>query len=72
MGLVLHGTLNAPYPDDPSGMSVVEWAQARSAMRSASAEIDRMHGALSEILEAEDLEWVKSRALVALPDHEPR
>jgi len=39
MGLVFHGTLNAPYPDDPSDMDVFEWVQARNAMREASQKI---------------------------------
>ena len=42
MGLVLEGILNAPYPDDPAEMSVVEWAQARAAMSEAGAEISRL------------------------------
>ena len=70
MGLVLHGILNAPWPDNPSEMGVVEWVQIKSAMREASAEIDRMHLALGEILEDSTLETAKARALVALPDHD--
>lgn len=31
-------------------------------------EINRMHLALSEILESDDLMYIKARALVALPD----
>jgi len=36
-------------------------------------EIDRMHIALSEILESDDIDWARSRALVALPNetHNP-
>lgn len=30
---------------------------------------DRMHIALSEIVESDNLEWAKARALVALPEH---
>ena len=33
-----------------------------------AAEVERMHIALSEIIDATDLEWAKSRALVALPE----
>jgi len=36
----------------------------------AADEIDRMHVALSEILQADDLDWAKARALVALPSEE--
>ena len=39
MGLVMIGVLNAPYPDDPAEIGVVEWTQARSAMREAAAHI---------------------------------
>lgn len=42
MGLVLHGILNMPYPDDPADLDVVTWAHAKSAMREASAEIERL------------------------------
>ena len=42
MGLVLEGMLNAPYPDDPAEMGIVEWAQARNAMREAWVEIERL------------------------------
>jgi hypothetical protein len=31
-------------------------------------EIERMHEALSDILDSDDLNFIKSRALVALPD----
>jgi hypothetical protein len=34
----------------------------------AAAEIERMHLALSEILDSDDLSYIKARALVALPD----
>ncbi len=47
MGLIMHGALNAPYPDDPAEMGAVEWVQARSAMRDASAEIKRLRDAFT-------------------------
>jgi hypothetical protein len=43
------------------------WHDTEDALR---AEIDRMHIALSEILAADDLEYAKARALVALPENE--
>jgi hypothetical protein len=46
LGLVLTGTLNAPYPDDPSEMDIVTWMQALSAMRSAAARIETLEAAL--------------------------
>lgn len=48
MGLVLHGILNMPYPDDPAQLDVVTWAQAKSAMREASAEIEHLRGLLNK------------------------
>jgi hypothetical protein len=51
MGLILHGVLNAPYPDDPSEMGVVAWVQARGAMRDASAEIARLNGEIQRLKE---------------------
>ena len=45
MGLVLIGTLRAPYPDDPSEMGVVQWVQARNAMIDAAARIEELEAA---------------------------
>lgn len=42
MGLVLQGILNMPYPDDPAELDIMTWVQARSAMREACAEIERL------------------------------
>ncbi len=39
MGLVTHGILNMPLPDDPSEIDLVTWVQVKSAMREASREI---------------------------------
>lgn len=52
MGLVLMGTLNAPYPDDPAEMDLVEWFQARNAMRNAAAEIERLKSAAADVWDA--------------------
>jgi hypothetical protein len=49
MGLVLQGVLNAPYPDDPAEMDIVTWVQARSAMREAAREIERLRKPLLEM-----------------------
>lgn len=51
----------AHYPESLTKM----WHDTEGELR---VEIDRMHTALGEILKAEDLEWAKCRALVALPD----
>jgi hypothetical protein len=49
MSLILHGMLNAPYPDDPSKMGVVAWIQARGAMREASTEIARLNAEIARL-----------------------
>jgi hypothetical protein len=41
-----------------------------SLLNLAADEIERMHLALSEILESDDLSYIKTRALVALPDND--
>ncbi len=41
---------------------------AKDARRRAPDEIDRMHLALSEILYSDNIDWIKARALIALPD----
>lgn len=53
MGLVLVGTLRAPYPDDPSEMGVVEWVQARTAMRSAASRIEALESGIHACLEGQ-------------------
>lgn len=63
----LRDTLNSPYPDDPGTLDLPTWSRVRAAMREAATEIERMHIALGDILEMDDLEAAKSRALIALP-----
>jgi hypothetical protein len=72
MGLILQGILTMPYPDDPADLDPVTWTQTRSAMREADAEIERLLGALGEVLKADDLDQAKSHALDALPDNAVR
>jgi hypothetical protein len=37
-------------------------------LHKASDEIDRMHLALSQIIDSDDLDFIKARAVAALPD----
>lgn len=52
MSIILQGVLDFPWPDDPTGIDLVGWAQIRSRMREASAELSRLQG----LLEAHDID----------------
>lgn len=46
----------------------LEAADEIEALRKSAAEIERMHLALSQIIDSDDLDFIKARALVALPE----